>query len=78
MAIDPRRSGRAQTHAFLLHPNDWLVGGRRLVGAPAVHRQLSAWLRAAGLRETGDGRKDAAGEAAAPAAIAQSVAEEGS
>jgi uncharacterized membrane protein YvlD (DUF360 family) len=61
--------GGPQTHAFLLHPSDWLVGGPRLVGAPAVHRQLTAWLRAAGLRETGDRREDAAGEAAAPTAI---------
>jgi hypothetical protein len=59
--------GGPQTHAFLLHPSDWLANGPRLVGAPAVHHQLSAWLRAAGLRDAGG-----------PAATVQSGAEKGS
>ncbi len=41
--------GGAQTHAFILHPSDWLADGR-LVGAEAVHVQLAAWLTVAGLR----------------------------
>jgi uncharacterized membrane protein YvlD (DUF360 family) len=43
--------GGWQTNAFLLHPIDWPVTGAPLVGAPAIHRQLIAWLRAAGVRE---------------------------
>lgn len=51
--------GGDQSWAFLLHPSAWAVsdearepvGARRaLVGAEAVHRQLVAWLRAAGVR----------------------------
>lgn len=42
--------GGAQTHAFILHPSDWLAGDGRLVGAEAVHGQLAAWLTFAGLR----------------------------
>jgi uncharacterized membrane protein YvlD (DUF360 family) len=42
--------GGAQTRAFLLHPAEWPAGAGRLVGAEAVHRQLVAWLVAAGLR----------------------------
>ena len=44
--------GGAQTHAFLLHPAEWAAQPSRLVGAPAVFRQLTTWLGAAGLRET--------------------------
>jgi len=43
--------GGWQTDAFLLHPMDWPVTVAPLVGAPAIHRQLIAWLRAAGLRQ---------------------------
>jgi uncharacterized membrane protein YvlD (DUF360 family) len=45
--------GGWQTKAFLLHPIDWKESEGRLVGAPAVHRQLVAWLVAAGLRRAG-------------------------
>jgi hypothetical protein len=34
----------------VLHPSDWPAGDARLLGAPAVHRQLVAWLTAAGIR----------------------------
>ena len=47
--------GGSQTHAFLLHPAEWPAQRTRLVGAPAVFRQLAAWLTAAGLRETAAG-----------------------
>jgi hypothetical protein len=39
--------GGWQTQAFVLHPAEWAAGPDRLVGAPAVHRQLMAWLRSA-------------------------------
>ncbi len=43
--------GGWQTSAFVLHPADWrLPADGRLVGAPAVYRQLVAWLEAAGIR----------------------------
>lgn len=42
--------GGAQTHAFLLHPTDWLADNGRLVGAEAVHDQLATWLTLAGIR----------------------------
>lgn len=45
--------GGWQTKAFLLYPSDWLGVEGQLVGAPAVHRQLVAWLVAAGLRRDG-------------------------
>jgi uncharacterized membrane protein YvlD (DUF360 family) len=45
--------GGWQTKAFLLHPSDWPGAEGSLVGAPAVHRQLVAWLVAAGLRMDG-------------------------
>jgi hypothetical protein len=45
--------GGWQTKAFLLHPSDWPEVDGRLVGAPAVHRQLATWLVAAGLRTGG-------------------------
>ena len=41
--------GGGQTQPFLLHPSEWTVDGP-LVGAPAVHRQLRAWLDALGIR----------------------------
>lgn len=50
--------GGAQTHAFILHPSDWLAGDGRLVGAEAVHGQLAAWLTFAGIRS--DARIEAA------------------
>jgi len=43
-------AGGWQTKAFLLYPRDWSAPVGQLVGAPAVHRQLVAWLAAAGLR----------------------------
>lgn len=52
-------TGGAQNRAVLLHPATWEVddarcadveGRRMLVGADAVHHQLVAWLRAAGVR----------------------------
>jgi hypothetical protein len=51
--------GGEQNRAFLLYPAQWAVadearsdvgGTRMLVGAEAVHAQLVAWLRAAGVR----------------------------
>ena len=50
--------GGWQTRAFVLHPADWLAEEARLVGAPAVHDQLVAWLVSAGIRSAavaGDG-----------------------
>jgi uncharacterized membrane protein YvlD (DUF360 family) len=44
--------GGWQTKAFLLHPSDWPITGPALVGAPAVHAQMMAWMKAAGLRPT--------------------------
>ena len=41
--------GGWQTRAFVLHPSDWSVDDHRLFGAPALHRQLVAWLANAGL-----------------------------
>jgi uncharacterized membrane protein YvlD (DUF360 family) len=43
--------GGRQTEAFLLHPSDWPGPVGPLVGAPAVHGQLVAWLEAVGLRD---------------------------
>jgi hypothetical protein len=44
--------GGWQTSAFVLHPADWLLAANgRLVGAPAVHKQLVSWLDSAGIRE---------------------------
>jgi uncharacterized membrane protein YvlD (DUF360 family) len=42
--------GGWQTEAFVLYPTDWPEPDGPLVGAPAVHRQLTTWLEAAGLR----------------------------
>ena len=42
--------GGWQTKAFLLYPSDWSPPTQSIVGAPAVHRQLVAWLVAAGVR----------------------------
>ncbi|MBU4214320.1 MAG: alkaline phosphatase family protein [Actinobacteria bacterium] len=51
--------GGPQNEAFVVHPTSWplddglrepLAGARWLVGADAVHTQLVAWQRAAGLR----------------------------
>jgi hypothetical protein len=42
--------GGWQTKAFLLYPSEWGEVEGQLVGAPAVHEQLVAWLVAAGLR----------------------------
>lgn len=36
--------GGAQTRPFLLSPADWPLREAPLVGAPAVHRQLRAWM----------------------------------
>ena len=43
--------GGWQTKAFLLYPSDWPEVTERILGAPAVFRQLVAWLVAAGLRK---------------------------
>ena len=44
--------GGWQTSAFVLHPADWPVSADgRLLGAPAVHKQLVSWLEKAGIRE---------------------------
>jgi hypothetical protein len=44
--------GGWQTKAFVLHPADWpMSSDGRMVGAPAVYDQLTAWLEAAGIRE---------------------------
>jgi hypothetical protein len=43
-------AGGWQTKAFVLYPRDWSAPVGQLVGAPAVHGQLVAWLAAAGLR----------------------------
>ncbi|MFI5254288.1 MAG: phage holin family protein [Candidatus Limnocylindrales bacterium] len=48
--------GGWQTRAFLLHPADWPLTGSPLVGAPAIHGQLTAWLVAQGLRPAGIAR----------------------
>jgi len=62
--------GGEQSWPFLLHPTHWQVddaaredvGGRAvLVGAEAVHDQLVAWMRSAGLR----GEPDVVGPAQA-------------
>jgi hypothetical protein len=45
--------GGWQTEAFVLYPTDWPEPDGPLVGAPAVHRQLTAWLDVAGLRNPG-------------------------
>jgi uncharacterized membrane protein YvlD (DUF360 family) len=45
--------GGGQTKAFLLYPSEWPEADGPIVGAPAVHRQLVAWLVAAGLRTAG-------------------------
>ena len=37
----------------MLHPADWPEPDGPLVGAPAVNRQLTAWLEGAGLRSPG-------------------------
>jgi hypothetical protein len=42
--------GGWQTNAFLLYPAAWGVVDEPIIGAPAVHRQLIAWLAAGGLR----------------------------
>ncbi len=39
--------GGWQTRASLLYPADWAAPEEPLLGAPAVHRQLKAWLTAA-------------------------------
>jgi predicted AlkP superfamily pyrophosphatase or phosphodiesterase/uncharacterized membrane protein YvlD (DUF360 family) len=39
--------GGWQTRASLLYPADWPAPEESLLGAPAVHRQLKAWLTAA-------------------------------
>ena len=39
--------GGRQTEAFILHPTDWRLDGT-LIGAPAVHAQLRAWLQREG------------------------------
>ena len=41
--------GGWQTKAFLLHPTEWPVRAEALVGAPAIHAELEAWLQQAGL-----------------------------
>ena len=43
--------GGWQTRAFVLYPADWQPPADRLVGAPAVNRQLVAWLEAEGIRQ---------------------------
>jgi uncharacterized membrane protein YvlD (DUF360 family) len=44
--------GGWQTSAFVLHPADWpLPANGRMLGAPAVHKQLVSWLETAGIRE---------------------------
>jgi hypothetical protein len=43
--------GGWQTRAFVLYPSTWATPEAPIVGAPAVHRQLVAWLTAAGIRE---------------------------
>jgi hypothetical protein len=45
--------GGWQTEAFVLYPTDWPEPDGPIVGAPALHRQLTAWLEAAGLRSPG-------------------------
>ena len=53
--------GGWQTRASLLYPADWPAPEEPLLGAPAVHRQLKAWLTAAqrggtaAARDGGDG-----------------------
>lgn len=48
--------GGWQTRAFLLYPSDWPVpADGRLVGAPAVHRQIVTWLEAARIRPPAEG-----------------------
>ncbi|TMG26106.1 MAG: hypothetical protein E6H96_00675 [Chloroflexi bacterium] len=48
--------GGWQTEAFLLYPGAWEPPTGPIVGAPAVHRQLVAWLVAAGMRTYPDDR----------------------
>jgi hypothetical protein len=43
--------GGWQTRAFVLYPSTWATPEAPIVGALAVHRQLVAWLTAAGIRE---------------------------
>jgi hypothetical protein len=38
--------GGWQTRATLVYPSDWIDPDEPLVGAPAVHRQLKAWIAA--------------------------------
>jgi hypothetical protein len=42
--------GGWQTDALLVHPSDWPVTQRDLIGPDAVHRQLIEWLAMLGLR----------------------------
>ena len=55
--------GGWQTRASLLYPADWPAPDGPLLGAPAVHRQLKAWLTAV---QHGTGTRGAS--AAAPGA----------
>jgi hypothetical protein len=42
--------GGWQTEALLVHPSDWPVTHRDLIGPDAIHRQLTEWLAMLGLR----------------------------
>ncbi len=41
--------GGMQTHPMILHPSDWTID-EPIVGAPAVYRQLRAWIESTGHR----------------------------
>jgi hypothetical protein len=42
--------GGWQTEALLVHPSDWPVTHRNLIGPDAIHSQLTEWLAMLGLR----------------------------
>jgi uncharacterized membrane protein YvlD (DUF360 family) len=42
--------GGPQTHPFILHPSDWTLDEAVPLGAPAVYRNLRAWIESMGIR----------------------------
>ena len=66
--------GGWQTRAFLLYPAAWRPpSDGRLVGAPAVYRQLVAWLEATGIRPPATPRTSAPGDPARRPACPRAV-----
>ena len=65
--------GGPQTQPFILHPSDWKLDEDMPLGAPAVYRNLRAWIEGMGLRLGRPAPADAA-PASALAGIAAEVA----